>query len=252
MMDAFGFPKSAGTFRFLAETRIVRRLLGGMERSGTVLDLGSGIGFWAEEFARNFSQVVAVEGSNALYQTLEERCALCSNVTILQGDVISFEPEGVYNLVFLGGLLMYLAENAVIVLLQKLIPHLGPNGIILCRESTVRGETVTRSGDYPVVYRTTDDYKRIFNQCGLLLNHVERNDPYIVMQMGCDLIKIWKNFIPKQLWGLSLVGRLTYTFIRLAAPLIQSAVKLVGIPFPRLENHFFVLEMGKGHPSKGV
>jgi 16S rRNA A1518/A1519 N6-dimethyltransferase RsmA/KsgA/DIM1 with predicted DNA glycosylase/AP lyase activity len=73
MMDDFGFPKSAGTFRFRAESLIVQRLLGDVERSGTVLDLGSGVGFWAEEFARNFSQVVAGEGSNALYQTLEER-----------------------------------------------------------------------------------------------------------------------------------------------------------------------------------
>jgi len=246
MMDDFGFPKSAGTFRFRAETRIVRRLLGGMERSGTVLDLGSGVGFWAEEFARSFSLVVAVEGSSALYQTLEERCAPYSNVTTLQGDVLSFEPTGVYDLVFLGGLLMYLDENAVIDLLQKLIPHLGSNGIILCRESTVQGKTVTRSGDYPVVYRTVDDYKRIFKQCGLLLNHVERNKPYVVMQMGCELIKIWKRVIPEPFWALQIIGRLMYGAIRVAAPLIQSIVRVFGFLFPNLENHFFVLGIEKG------
>lgn len=251
-MDDFGFPKSAGTFRFRAETRIVQRLLSNLKQRETVLDLGSGVGYWAEEFARSFSSVVAVEGSSALYQDMKKRCAPYPHIQTVHGDVLSFEPDGEYSLVFLGGLLMYLDEEAVIALLQKLVPHLGSQGVILCRESTVREKTITRRGGYSVVYRTTDEYGRIFNQCGLSLHHVERNKPYIVMQMGCELIKIWKSFIPKQLWGLSLVGRLTYGFIRLAAPLIQRTVKLVGIPFPRLENHFFVLGAGKGRLSKGL
>ena len=45
MMDGFGFPTSAGGFRFRAESRIVRRLTRDVKENGTVLDLGSGIGF---------------------------------------------------------------------------------------------------------------------------------------------------------------------------------------------------------------
>ena len=116
-MDGFGFPVSAGDFRFRAETRIVRRLLRGIEHDGTVLDLGSGVGYWAEEFAHNFSQVVAVEGSNALYQALEERCTPYSNIRTLHGDVLTFEPDAHYSLVFLVGLLMYLDENDLIAFL---------------------------------------------------------------------------------------------------------------------------------------
>lgn len=243
-MDDFGFPKSAGDFRFREETRIVQRLLGDMKHTGTVLDLGSGVGYWAEAFAHRFSQVVAVEGSSALYPALVERCAPYTHIQTVKGDVLSFEPAGIYDLVFLGGLLMYLDENSVIALLQKLVPHLGKEGIILCRESTVRGKTITRRGDYSVVYRTVEEYRRIFHQCGLSLNYVERNDPYIVMQMGCELVKIWKRVIPKPFWALKIVGRMTYGFIRLVAPLIQRAVKVAGIPFPRLENHFFVLGTG--------
>ena len=70
MMEGFGFPVSAGEFRFRAEAQIVRRLLSGVEHNGTILDLGSGVGYWAEEFARSFSRVVAVEGSNVLYLAL--------------------------------------------------------------------------------------------------------------------------------------------------------------------------------------
>ncbi len=245
MMDGFGFPASAGDFRFHAETRIVRRLLRGIEHDGTVLDLGSGVGYWAEEFARSFSQVVAVEGSNALYPALEERCAPHSNIHTIQGNVLSFDPGGNYSLVFLGGLLMYLDENDVIALLQKLIPCLGSDAIILCRESTVRGATVTRTGDYPVVYRSVSDYKRIFKQCGLTLKHVERNEPYVLMQMGCELIKKWKWAVPVPFQALQIMGRLTYWGMRLGAPLIKRLPKILGIPFPGLENHFFVLATDK-------
>ena len=50
MMDDFGFPVSAGNFRFQAESRIVERLTGDVKQNGAVLDLGSGIGTWAESF----------------------------------------------------------------------------------------------------------------------------------------------------------------------------------------------------------
>ena len=244
MMDGFGFPVSAGDFRLQAESRTVRRLLRSVEHAGTVLDLGSGVGYWAEEFAHSFSRVVAVESSNALYRALEARCAPYSNVSTVHGNVLSFEPEGHYGVIFFGGLLMYLDESDVVALLHKLIPCLGPGGIILCRESTVRGETVTRAGPYPVVYRSVLDYTRIFKQCGLTLTHVERNEPYVLMQMGCELITKWKRVVPETVQALRIVGHLTYWGMRLGAPWIKRLPKILGIPFPRLENHFFVLGTG--------
>ena len=245
MMDGFGFPVSAGNFRFRAEARIIRRLLGKTEHNGTVLDLGSGVGYWAEEFANSFSQVVAVEGSDALYPALEQRCCQYANIRTIHGNVLSFEPDGHYSLIFLGGLLMYLDEKDVTALLQKLTPFLGPDGIILCRESTVRGETVIRTGDYPVVYRSVSDYQRIFKQCGLTPKHVERNEPYVLMQMGCELIKEWKALVPARFQMLGLIGPLVYWNLRLGAPWIKRLPKILGIPFPVLENHYFVLATDK-------
>lgn len=240
-MDDFGFPVSAGDFRFRGETSIVQRLLLHEKQQGTVLDIGSGVGYWAEEFARRFSQVVAVEGSQTLYQALKDRCAPYSNIHTIHGDALSFEPKGPYSLVFFGGLLMYLDEHDVMTLLQKLIPCLEPDGMILCRESTVRGETVTRTGDYSVVYRSVPEYTRIFTQCGLTIQHLERNEPYIFTQMGCELIKKWKKLIPKPLQALRFVGSLTYRGMRLGSPWVTHLPQALGISFPYLENHFFVL-----------
>ena len=107
------------------------------------MDLGCGIGYWAEYFARYFTKVVAVEASPPLYEAARQRCTPYPNVTAVHGDVLAFEPEDHYELVFLGGMLMYLNESDLISLLRKLVPFLDSGGIILCRETTVRKGTVT-------------------------------------------------------------------------------------------------------------
>ena len=68
MMDGFGFPPSAGSYRFDAEREIVDRLIddAGVGLDGKVLDLGSGVGFWAEYFAQRFGEVVAIEASTPI------------------------------------------------------------------------------------------------------------------------------------------------------------------------------------------
>jgi hypothetical protein len=155
--------------------------------------------------------------------------------------VLSFEPDGKYDLVFLGGLLMYLDESDVIALLQRLAPCLEPGGIILCRESTVRGETVTRECDYPVVYRSVSVYRDLFERCGLNTQHLERNEPYVLVQMACELIKKWKEFVPARFQALRIAGPLAYGGMRLGNPWIMRLPRALGISFPTLENHFFVL-----------
>ncbi len=241
MLDDFGFPASAGDFRFRAESRIVHRLTGDMKRDGAVLDLGSGIGTWAEEFARHFSQVTAVERSRTLFQALQSRCAPYLNLRSVHGDVMTFEPDARYDLVFLGGLLMYLNEPDAIALLRKLAPCLETGGMILCRESTVRGNAQALRGDYQVVYRSVSTYRRLFEQCGLSIRHVERNEPYVLIEMGSEIIEKWQKFVPAQFQALRAVGHLTYFGLRMGYPWITRVPKALGIAFPRLENHFFAL-----------
>lgn len=251
MMDGFGFPVAAGRFRFRAETRITQRLIPGLNSDGSVLDLGSGIGFWAEHFAEHFAKVVAVEASTPLYDALKQRCASCPNVETLQGDVLLFEPEDRYELVFLGGLLMYLNENDVVSLLRKLSRSLQPSGIILCRETTVRQGVVTREGDYQAVYRSVATYTRIFNECGLSVVTVKRNTPYVLLQMGCEFIKKWKALVPKQLQMIPVVGHLVYWGLRIGYPWIAHVPGACGVIYPKITNHFFVLHPESQEPHRG-
>ena len=153
-----------------------------------------------------------------------------------------FRPEDQYDVVFLGGMLMYLNEEDVISLLGKLFPSLQPGGIVLCRETTVRQGTTTRQGDYQAVYRSVADYERIFTECELSVLKVQMNTPYVLMQMGCELVKKWKALMPTRLQCLPVVGRLVYWGLRLGYPWITRVPTALGLAYPELTNHFFVLQ----------
>lgn len=102
MIDGFGFPLGAGMFRFRAESEMVAHLLRDLSRSDRLLDLGSGIGYWAETFAKRFGSVIAVEKGAVLFRALEERCSRYANITTVQSDVKSFQHHFVCDAVFFG------------------------------------------------------------------------------------------------------------------------------------------------------
>lgn len=244
VMDGFGFPASAGRFRFHGESRIVQKLVrqAHVDRASNVLDLGSGVGHWAEYFAQKFNKIVAVETSTPLYKTLVRRCSAYDNITPILGDVLSFEPEDHFSLIFLGGLLMYLNEGDVIALLHKLKSFLNPGGFILCRESTVRNGTVTLEGDYQAVYRSVPTYHSLFKTCGLSVTQTCLNKPYVLMQMGCEAIQVWKENVPENFQCLPFIGRMVYWGLRLGNPWITHLPSTMGMAFPELTNHFFLVE----------
>ena len=123
------------------------------------------------------------------------------------------------------------------------MPALQPGAIILCRESTVRSGVVTRKGEYQAVYRSVQNYENIFRKCGLDVIRVKKNTPYILMQMGCELIKKWKSIVPDPLQLIPIAGHLIYWGLRLGNPWVARIAEKMGIDVPELENHFFVLQV---------
>ena len=255
MMDGFGFPASAGRFRFRREQEAVARAIKGLPSRCSVLDLGSGVGFWTEYFAHRFAHVVSVEASAILYSSLTDRCSRYQNVKTCKGDVLLFEPQEAFGLVFLGGLLMYLDEHDAEILLKNLAPSLEPGALILCRESTVRRGTKALRGEYQVVYRSVETYRRVFANSGFDVVSAEPNAAYICSQMGCELVKKWKSLVPEKCWCLPVIGRLAYWAFRIGYPwntkVIPWLVAMIGWEFPFLTNHFFVLRARCSDESSG-
>jgi len=260
MMDGFGFPAGAGSFRFRGELRSVTDAIKNLRSSISVLDFGSGAGVWTEYFAQRFSNVVSVEASPALFESLQERCSCYPNVATFNEDVRSFAPQGKFGLVFLGGLLMYLDDGDVRTLLCKLIPCLEPGALVLCRESTIRHGVRAVQGDYQVVYRSVETYRSILVDAGFDIVSVQPNTAYINVQMACELIKKWKALVGTTSTGgdrfqcLPVVGRLAYWGLRLGYPwntrLIPWLLARMGREFPKLTNHFFVLKQSVPAPAR--
>ncbi len=198
----------------------------------------------------------AIREQGHLYDALKQRCAPYSNVKTVQGDVLLFEPEDRYELVFLGGLLMYLNEGDAVSLLRKLVRCLEPGGVIVCRETTVRQGVVTRVEEYQAVYRSLEVYSRIFSESGLSAVTTQQNTPYVLLQMGCEFVKKWKAWIPKPLQLIPLVGRLAYRALRIGYPWIVRVPGAFRLQYPTLTNHFFVLQPDvsdlQGTSSEGI
>ncbi|MCH8898047.1 MAG: class I SAM-dependent methyltransferase [Chloroflexi bacterium] len=151
MMEGFGFPKQAGHFRFRGERKIVDGFMKDIPPTATVLDLGSGAGYWTDYFAKRFDKVISVESSSSLYKGLVTKVQTIPNARAIRANALEYKSEERFGVVFLGGLLMYLNEPDVANLLRKISTWLTPGGIIICRESTVRQGTVTRKNDYQVI-----------------------------------------------------------------------------------------------------
>ncbi len=245
MMEGFGFPLSAGFFRFQKECKIVSSFIREFDSSSSVLDLGSGVGFWTQFFSNQFSKIVSVEASDILYKELHSKFASNPRIRTIQCDVLQFAPKEKFKVVFLGGLLMYLNRPEVETLLRRISSWLEPGGVIICRESTVRTGQIARKDDYQVVYRSQDEYRKLFLKSGYTVSNVIPNTPYLMLQMASELIKKWRALVPKQFWGTQILGRLFYWVLRPGYPFTTSALFKVlttmGVKFPKLTNHFFVM-----------
>ena len=245
MAHEHNLPASAARYRRHKEIRTISDWLNAVCDSGRVLDVGCGAGAWAEIFSKRYRTVIGVEQSTMMLQAARERVASLPNVTIFEGDCRNDIPEGVFDIVFLGGLCMYLNDVDVVAMLRSLKSRLVEGGAIILRESTVRHGVSLSRGEYQAVYRSVDQYHQLFEGAGPFRVEVRRNYGYTSMVTAEELVDLrrrWLPFLPKDS---SALGSLTWWALRGAAPIsfwaLPRVLSQLSIPWPRLENHFFNL-----------
>ena len=141
MAHAQNLPPDSVRYRLRGEVATITDWLAEMAADGKVLDLGCGAGTWTEIFARRCGTVIGVEQSASMVRSARARLAGRARVEIQQGDVRAQLPEGPFDLIFLGGLCMYLNDVDVIALLRSLRARLETGGSVILRESTIpKGE----------------------------------------------------------------------------------------------------------------
>ena len=246
MLHEHNLPSTAVGYRLRRELRTVKPWLDTVSRSGRVLDVGCGAGAWVEIFANRYRSVTGVERSSSMVEAAKKRVAHLCNAQILHGDGRQDLPAGPFEMIFLGGLCMYLGDTDVVALLRSLKSRLSDGGTIILRESTVREGVLLAKGEYQAVYRSVDLYQKLIEDAGIPYAEVRRNSGYTSMLIAEGLVDFrrkWLPFLPKD----SLVlGNLTWWLLRASSPIGFWAVPQIlfqlNVPWPRLQNHFFKLQ----------
>jgi SAM-dependent methyltransferase len=245
MTHEFNLPASAARYRLQKEIGTINDWLGAGNDSGRVLDVGCGAGAWLEIFSHRYKTVIGIEQSSLMLKAARERVASLANVKILEGDGRHDLPEGSFDMIFLGGLCMYLNDDDLIDLLRSLKNRLTESGSIILRESTLYQGVYLASGEYQAVYRSVNLYHQLFEDAGPFRVEVRRNYGYTNLVTAEELVSLrrrWLPFLPKDSTAL---GSLTWWLLRGTGPIsfwaLPRLFSQLSIPWPRLQNHFFRL-----------
>jgi SAM-dependent methyltransferase len=247
MAHEHNLPASAARYRLHKEIHTISDWLDAVHTSGRVLDVGCGAGAWTEIFANRYTAVIGVDRSSLMVKAARQRVAGRANVEIFEGDGRNNLPEGSFDMIFLGGLCMYLKNAEVVALLHSLKHRLSKEGSIILRESTVRQGVSLARGEYQAVYRSVSLYNQLLEDAGPFRVEVRRNYGYTSMVTAEELVDLrrkWLPFLPKESPTL---GFLTWWALRGTTPIsfwaLPRVLSQLNIAWPRLQNHFFRLRL---------
>lgn len=146
----------------IQERREVLNLLPSFEGK-TVLDLGAGIGRFTNEFAKKAKKITAVDLCPHFIEANKEANWAHNHIEWICKDAldVDFEPQQ-FDLIFLYGVLMYLPEEEVQTLSQKMFLWIKPKGVLFFVESCAAVTHFTTRENYYAHYRSSLDYDRLF------------------------------------------------------------------------------------------
>eukprot|EP00743_Colponemidia_sp_Colp-15_P008101 GILK01008782.1.p1 GENE.GILK01008782.1~~GILK01008782.1.p1 ORF type:complete len:505 (+),score=91.76 GILK01008782.1:157-1671(+) len=130
---------------------------------GQVLELGAGIGRYTSELAKRSSALMAVDFMPVFVEKNKESNKNFKNIAWTCADVMTLEfAAATYDIIFSNWLLMYLDDEQVQILAERLMKALKPGGLLFFRESMFQPTQVREFN--PTHYRHPSWYIRTFSQ----------------------------------------------------------------------------------------
>lgn len=144
-------------------------------KSMRILEVGTGGGRWAFFLADKVDFVAGIDFSEAMIKLAEQQRVekKLDNIHFIRTDLLSFDDPQKFDLIYFSGVLQYINDIDVLESIKKAKSMLTPGGCIISRDTTQALKRVLMDGDYPVIYRTIDEYKAIFANAGLRLDYCE-------------------------------------------------------------------------------
>jgi len=145
----------------------------------SMLDLGSGYGTWAFNFAKDVKLVHAVDYIEDMVKLGRKRAKdeKITNIKFFESSVQDFPGELKYDLVLLSGICLYLNDADMRQMLKKMKNYTKPGTILILREGTGLKERYVIEKEYSkrlhtmysATYRTGDEYMQMFGKVGFEL-----------------------------------------------------------------------------------
>lgn len=172
--------------RWLDEYRVPR---------GACLDVGCGSGVWLAQLAPRFATAHGIDLSSEMVASARAHLARAgiANATVEVQSALELDATTRYDLIFVGGVLMYLNDDVVAEMLAKLRSMLTPDGLLILRESTSAPEPWYRDTPlspglfaepgqprppYFAIYRTPETYPRLAAEQGMTVVRQQPNRDY--------------------------------------------------------------------------
>ena len=130
-----------------------------------VLEVGCGGGRWCFYFADSAEHVTGIDISDkmiALCKNIADEKQV-HNVDFMAIDFLSLPEDNKYDLVYFSGVLQYIDDDTISKMLSKLGRLLQEHGVVLSRDTVQEKQRIKKTGDYPVIYRTLQEYENLFN-----------------------------------------------------------------------------------------
>ena len=137
-----------------------------------ILELGAGIGRYTSHFVQVARHVIVVDFVEKFIEENRRATAHFNNASYCCADVMDLEFEdGSFDFVFINWLLMYLDDQQITLLRDRIHRWTRVRGRVFFRESCFVGSIGTApSKDNPTRYRSDGEYTRLFEKDFSLLH----------------------------------------------------------------------------------
>jgi len=138
-----------------------------------VLEVGAGGGRWSFFLADKVRSVVGLDISREMVELSRSEMIArrVSNVSFAHMDFLTYPTDRTFDVIYFSGVLQYCTDNEVAASIEKARTLLSQNGVIISRDTIQARERVTLTGRYPVIYRTVEEYRRLFGAGGFELRY---------------------------------------------------------------------------------
>ncbi|CAL8357115.1 unnamed protein product [Merluccius merluccius] len=150
--------------------------------SQRVLELGAGIGRFTSHLLTSADHVMAVDFMESFIEKNRQENGHHSNAAFLQADVTKLEfPTNSYDVIFSNWLLMYLSDEELERLVEKMLGWLAPGGFLFFRESCNHQSGDCKRDFNPTLYRTQAQYSH-------LITSAQWTEPEGQQKFGFDIV----------------------------------------------------------------